>query len=93
MLHVDAPGREDCAEQVEAADVHALMLEGLICTFGKPNAKARGAEGGAGGKINSKTWGHSARLPWPFLTLAIRRGVLGRCVVPLDIAQGQMGYD
>ena len=28
------------------------MLEGLICTFGKPNAKARGAEGGAGGKIN-----------------------------------------
>ena len=44
QLLVDAPGRKDRAEEIEAADVHALMLEGLICTFGKPNAKARGAD-------------------------------------------------
>ena len=30
MLHVDAPGREDCAEQVEAADVHARLILGDV---------------------------------------------------------------
>ena len=37
-LRVDAPGRKDGAEQLEAADVHALMSH---ISIGKPNAKAR----------------------------------------------------
>ena len=38
QLLVDAPGRKDRAEEIEAADVHALMSH---ISIGKPNAKAR----------------------------------------------------
>ena len=43
-LRVDAPGREDCAEKLEAADVHALNQIN-ICRLDKPNAKAGGGKG------------------------------------------------
>ena len=42
-LRVDAPGRKDGAEDLEAADVHALRIN--ICRLAKPNAKAGGGKG------------------------------------------------
>mgnify|MGYP004266308057 CR=1 FL=1 len=43
-LRVDAPRRKDGAEELESADVHALMSESMG-NIGKPDAKARGRKG------------------------------------------------
>ena len=44
QLHVDAPGRKDGAEELEAADVHARLISGDV-ERGKPDAEARGGKG------------------------------------------------
>ena len=54
-LRVDAPGRKDRAEELEAADVHALMSESMG-NIGKPDAKARGRKG-------RLDWEHSVGTP------------------------------
>ena len=54
-LRVDAPGRKDGAEELEAADVHALMSESMG-NIGKPDAKARGRKG-------RLDWEHSVGTP------------------------------
>ena len=50
MLHVDAPGRKDRAEQVEAAEMEAPRA--VLLAARQPYPKSRGAEGGVDGDIN-----------------------------------------
>ena len=93
-LRVDAPGRKDGAEELEAADVHALMSESMG-NIGKPDAKARGRKG-------RLDWEHSAVRDFGIwvcslvmailLDLAPMRATLGKCVARLDLAQGHTGY-
>ena len=77
LFLVDAPGRQDRAEELESADVHALMSESMG-NIGKPDAKARGRKGRLDLAI--------------LLDLAPMRATLGKCVARLDLAQGHTGY-
>ena len=43
MFYLDLPGREDCAEDLEGPDVHAMKMHGHGMV-GQTNAKASGGE-------------------------------------------------